>query len=202
MKRFFLIIFIICISIIMVGCKKASKYSEEEHIERVKKIIEEKYLEDNVSYKLTPIYDYEDKLAYFVVDFSNNTYFYIKINEKDLSFFWGPSMYVKDTMDSNSGPWKRSKFIEKDGQIIEEFEQDENGNDILYYNSHFQVANIDDDTKCYLIDMKYSGNMLIPAIKLGDEWLNLITMETFNIYSSYYDCESAIMFNVGGSFNL
>ena len=202
MKRIIFIMFIICICITIVGCKKASDYSDEEHLKNISKIIEEEYLENNVTYKIRPLYDYNDKLAYFVVDFSNNTYIYIKINDKDQSFLWGPSMYLKDTTGTNSGPWKKSKIIERDGQLVEEYEKDENGNDVLYYNSHFEVANISDDTKCYLIEMRNSGNNLIPSIKVDDKWLNLITMETFDLYSSDEYPNSGIAFIPKNSFNL
>lgn len=202
MKRFILIIFIICICITIIGCEKASDYSDEEHLNIISKIIEEKYLGNNVTYKVRPLYNYNDELAYFVVDFSNSTYMYIKIHNKDQSFLWGPSLYLKDNVGSNSGPWKKNKFIVKDDQLVEEYEEDENGNAILYYNSHFEIANISEDTKCYLIEMRNSSNNLIPSIKVDNKWLNLITMETFDLYSSVKYPSSGISFIPKKSFNL
>lgn len=184
------------------GCKDAKKYTDEEHINKISKIIEEKYLTDNMTYELRPLYDYNDKLSFFAVDFSNDTYLYVKIQEKDRSLLWGPSLYIKDNTGNNSGPWRKSKYVENNGNLIEEFEKDELGNDILYYNSHFKVAKIDKETKCYLIEMRNSNNNLIPAIKKGNNYLNLVSMEEFGLYSSTRYPDYGISFIPKTSFNL
>lgn len=198
MKKILLMFFMAVIAFTLVGCKTKNKYTDEEHIKNVSKIIEEKYLKNDITYKLRPLYDKNDKLSYFVVDFSNDTYFYIKIQEKDLSAFFGQSLYTKDTADNNSGPWQKYKVIEEDGTFVKQWEKDENGNNIYYYNSHFEVANIDTNTKCYLIDDSF--NRLYPAIKIGNEYLNLITGSTDIITSDEY--LMFISFLAGASFNL
>ena len=43
--------------------------------------IKEKYLKDGETYELRPLYNNDDKLQYFVVDFSNNDFIYVKIME-------------------------------------------------------------------------------------------------------------------------
>lgn len=202
MKRVLIMCFMLVIVFVLVGCDTKNKYSDEEHINNISKIIEKKYLGHDVTYKLRPIYNINDKLSYFVVDFSSDTYFYIKIQEKDNSAFFGYSLYTKDTTGKNSGPWKKSKFIEVNGITIEQFEKDEIGNDIFYYNSHFEVANIDNNTKCYLIELRNSDNNLIPAIKVGNGYLNLITDSEFDIYTSEKFPNSNIYFLPKSSFNL
>lgn len=197
------LMFILVASFNLAGCKKSSSYTEEEHIKRISKIIEKDYLDEGVTYEIRTLYDHNDNLAYFVVDFSNDTYFYIKLEEKDFSFLWGHSMYVKDTLGkvSNSSPWRKVKCVERDGEIIEEYEKDELGNDIYYYNSHFKVANIDKDTRCYLIKL-FHTQRFVPAIKQGDNFLNLITMEEFSYYSKDYFPASNISFFSSADFNL
>lgn len=186
----------------MISCKQASDYSDEEHIMNVSKIIETKYIKNGVTYKMRPLYDNNEKLSFFAIDFSNETYFYIKIQDQDYSTFWGHSLYTKDTTNSNSGPWQKSKYVEEDGKEVEEFEKDELGNAIYYYNSHFEVQDVELNTKCYLIEKPNSENTLIPAIKTGDKYFNLITMDEFEIYDSVKCPNSGISFIPKNSFNL
>lgn len=177
-------VFLLVTFLNLVGCKKAENYTEEEHIGRISRIIEKKYLEKDVTYEIRPLYDYEDKLAYFVVDFSNDTYFYIELEEKDRSGCYGASMYVKDTTGniSNSCPWK-------------------NNDDVTYHKSHFKVAEISNDTRCYLIKL-FHKNILVPAIKQGDKFINLITMKEFEYYTKEDIADSNIAFFSSAEFNL
>ena len=200
MKKLFTMFFIFILAFVLTGCKNADDYSEEEHIKKVSNIIEEKYIKDGITYKLRPLYDENDKLSYFVVDFSDNTYFYIKIQEKDRSCLFGHSLYTKDTTRNNSGPWRKSIFKEVNGEVVEEFEKDESGNDILYNNSHFEVANIETNQKCYLIKL-FNNNELVPAIKEGDKFINIITNTEYNIYSKNIST-SDVSFFPENSFNL
>lgn len=183
MRKIFLSLFIICLSLLMFGCKKSSNYSEKEHIDNVSKIIEEEYLNDGLTYKIRPLYDYNDKLAYFVVDFSDNTFIYIMIQEKDKSIIGGTKLYIKDCTQILDRPWSKCKVINTENGFIQETEKDENGNEIINYQSHFEVANISDDTKCYLIEMFNDYHRLYPAIKEGGKYINLITNEELDRYS-------------------
>lgn len=88
MKKPLLLLIITLFTIGLVGCKKADSYTEEEHINNVSKIIEDNYLTDGVTYELRPLYDHNDKLSFFVVDFSNDKYLYIKIQNKDRSLLY------------------------------------------------------------------------------------------------------------------
>ncbi len=88
MKKIISILIIMILIISLSRCEKASSYTEQELIRNISEIIEEKYKDNNITYKLRSVYDYNDKLSYFVVDFSNNTYFYIQIREKDESLLW------------------------------------------------------------------------------------------------------------------
>ncbi len=44
----------------------------------------------------------------------------------------GPTLYIKDTTEVNSRPWKKSIIVNENGKLIEKFEKDSNGNDIYY----------------------------------------------------------------------
>ena len=203
-KKFLLLVIAICISFIMTGCVKSSWFSEKTHIKRVSKIIEEKYLEEGVTYKLRPLYDNNDELSYFVVEFSDDTFLYIKIWDTNRTRFPSDKFYTKDTTRQRSSSWKRGKYVEENGKRKVEYEKDENGNDVIYYKSHFKEANINEDTKCYLIEVNDLDNhrILIPAIKQGDKYLNLILMEEFDENCIKNIPVYSITFNIKSDFNL
>ena len=72
-------------------------------------------------------------------------------------------------------PWSRVVDV-VNGQMI--YETDESGQSIRNYNSHFKVANIPSDTRGYLIRTAVS-TALVPSIKVGDKYLDLITMQEY-----------------------
>ena len=50
--------------------------------------------------------------------------------------------------------------------------------------SYFKVAGIAQDERKYMLEMKINGDSVyIPAVKRGDKWLNLISMEEFDLDS-------------------
>ena len=152
-----------------IMCRSSCMYSEKGHYRRIKKRIEERFIETGVhkEYELYPLYDENDKLKYFVVDFPTN-YHIIKINEYDLSCL-GVSMY---TLSINN-PWQR--YVLENGEKV--YEKDEDGNDIFYKQSPYKVAGIKDE-KRYLIKIRQGSNSdFVPAVKRGDKYLNLISMK-------------------------
>lgn len=69
-------------------------------------------------------------------------------------------------------------MTDEDGTIIEfpdrRWEVDEKGNFIDYQDSHFNVANIENE-KRYLL--KVGRSEYIPAVKRNEKYLNLVSME-------------------------
>ena len=152
-----------------IMCRSSCMYSEKGHYRRIQKRIEERFIETGVhkEYELYPLYDENDKLKYFVVDFPTN-YHIIKINEYDLSCL-GVSMY---TLYINN-PWQR--YVLENGEKV--YEKDKDGNDIFYKQSPYKVAGIKDE-KRYLIEVSQgSSSSYVPAVKRGDKYLNLISMK-------------------------
>lgn len=170
MKRIIGLLCLIFIVIASSGCKKAKYYTDEEHTNNVRKIIEEKYLKDGETYELRPLYNNDDKLQYFVVDFSNNDFIYVKIMEQEN--FLQHKLYMQSVGEC---PWSRVVDV-VNGQMI--YETDESGQSIRNYNSHFKVANIPSETRGYLIRTAVS-TALVPSIKVGDKYLDLITMQEY-----------------------
>ena len=152
-----------------IMCRSSCMYSEKGHYRRIQKRIEERFIETGVhkEYELYPLYDEEDKLRYFVVDFPTN-YHIIRINKYDLSCL-GVSMY---TLSINN-PWQR--YVLENGEKV--YEKDKDGNDIFYKQSPYKVAGIKDE-KRYLIEVSQgSSSSYVPAVKRGDKYLNLISMK-------------------------
>ena len=144
-------------------------YSEKGHYRRIQKRIEERFIETGVhkEYELYPLYDENDKLKYFVVDFPTN-YHIIRINKYDLGCL-GVSMYTLFETD----PWQR--YVLENGEKV--CEKDKDGNDIFYKQSPYKIAGIKNE-KRYLIEVKQDSNLFyVPAVKRGDKYLNLISMK-------------------------
>lgn len=186
MKRIIGLLCLIFIVIASSGCKKAKYYTDEEHTNNVRKIIEEKYLKDGETYELRPLYNNDDKLQYFVVDFSNNDFFYIEIMDEEKYYLH--SLYIKSM---ETGPWVRVVDV-INGKMI--YETDESGQSIRNYKSHFKTANIPSDTRGYLIKTIISS-ALVPSIKVGDKYLDLITMQEYDGVTTYKKHYSGIYFS-------
>ena len=95
-----------------IMCRSSCMYSEKGHYRRIQKRIEERFIETGVhkEYELYPLYDENDKLKYFVVDFPTN-YHIIRINKYDLGCL-GVSMYTLFETD----PWQR--YVLENGEKV------------------------------------------------------------------------------------
>jgi len=153
----------------------ADKYTDEQHLQRVTKLAEKRYLSPDSPYgytdmKIYPVYDENEQLRYFLIDFEPNGYVYILINKKSgnvVSQFLGSrSMYTRDSHDNKvkyssvkQVPWQRYRIWESNESYPESgwkypgphmntvSEVDENGDYIKYIDSHFKVAGICDERK-------------------------------------------------------
>ena len=152
-----------------IMCRSSCMYSEKGHYRRIQKRIEERFITTGLyeEYELYPLYDEEDKLRYFVVDFPTN-YHIIRINKYDLGCL-GVSMYTLFETD----PWQR--YVLENGEKV--CEKDKDGNDIFYNQSPYKVAGIKDE-KRYLMCVQQDSNFnYVPSVKRGDKYLNLISMK-------------------------
>lgn len=161
---------------LMICFPRANWISEKRHIERVSKRVEKRYMTkdskyDYTDYTVYPLYDENDKLGYFLVEFEPYGFVYVIIREKQRIVY---SMYSRGS--GEGWPWQRYTVVE-DGKM--QFEVDENGEEIFYRDSHFKVAGIEND-KRYLFRVNHQYGY-IPAVKRGDKYLNLVSMEEFDI---------------------
>lgn len=200
MRRIILLILFFLIFSSLTTCN-TQKITIEKHEKQLKELINEKFISKNSkleSFELFPVYDENEELRYFLVEFNPEYYIYIKIKEK-YNRLLNVSMYSVYEGEA----WQRYT-IDGDGNI--EYEIDENGNFVYYNCSHFKVANIKNE-KIYLLRSRFNHvghKAVIPAIKVGDKFLNLISMEEFEYKETFEEPQaiSSIYFFYGGETDL
>ena len=181
-KRFLTVIMAIGMAFAVLLCGSgctAESYTEAQHIKRVTKLAEKRYLTEDSPYtslQVFPLYTENDELGYFVIEFEPYGYVYIKLNERDERFIvWGVSMYTRDSRESVV--WRHYKVATGTAQIVEIWEVDENGNYIGYRDSHYKVADIRNERR-FLLQIEQEGvRCYIPAVKRSERYLNLVSME-------------------------
>lgn len=202
----------------LAGCTvKASKYTEAQHIQRITERVRAKYIDgDGILYSrakptdfmVYPLYNENDELIFFLVEFEpyGFLYIYLVLERPFYVYLLGPhkNMYAVSTTASEA-PWSRytvkptsSLPIPEDEKI---WELDEYGRRIFYDRSPYFVAGAMESRK-YILETKANGSTYcILAIKTGDKYLNLISMEEFEYANGkpaklqacqYISCHSGI----------
>ncbi|MDE5601758.1 MAG: hypothetical protein K2J16_04600 [Clostridia bacterium] len=183
------------------------QFSEEEHLAAVKARVEKRYIKNHydksdydyiTGYTIYPLYDQNDELSFFMVDIEPYGFVMVKINKyyKETSLVFG--LYLRDERLHSNYEWSRYRVYTDSADVPESgwvqgentyyseryYEADEDGEIIKYRDSYFKVAGIAQDERKYMLEMKInSDRVYIPAVKRGDKWLNLISMEAFDLDS-------------------
>ena len=174
---------------------EASDYTEEEHLQRVSDLVEKRYMQEGsqyTSYEVYPVYDEYEELQYFVIDFEPEGYVYILLQKTVGRFCRG--MYTRDCYENEFwrpytyAPGAECTVPDENGEMVTYedilFRQDENGNYYGFRVSHFKAANIANE-KRYLLQLnRKSGDPLglVPAVKRGEKYLNLVSWEEMEFY--------------------
>ena len=184
----------------MVFCnQKGSRYTEAEHIERVRQRIQKKYIDGNsmireydapegkinafvkaTDFEVFPIYDEKDIMKYCLVEFQPYGFLFVKIRDEQLKgFSWlgaSTSMYM---LSSTAGePAWTPCTIDENGAPI--WEKDNYGEKAKYYRSPFAERGKQYDKK-YLVSYQADDTVyLIPAIKTDEKFVNLYSNEEFD----------------------
>ena len=172
------------------GCT-AKSYSEAQHVERVTRLAEKRYLTEDSPYtslQVFPLYTENDELGYFVIELEPYGYVYVKIQQGTRCYIVG--MYTRGSHENTV--WRRytveigtdSQLTDDDGNALGIYPDckwiaDENGNYVNYRVSHYKAANIQNE-KRYLLHVEQAGEYtggFIPAVKRGERYLNLVSME-------------------------
>ena len=202
-KIFAVILIAVICSMVFVGCTPpADKYTEEEHIQRVSKRVEKRYMQEGsefTGYEVFPLYDANDELKYILVELEPYGFVYIRINKNSVKSVLSNGMYWRHHLEGYE--WQRYTIV--DGERV--YETDENGEEIKYKDSHFKVAGVENEKRYLLLATiydDYGGNDTrhVPAVKRGDKFLNLVSMEEFDIESLEHATKDQVVSNIDWHF--
>ena len=165
----------------------ASSYTVKEHTERISKLAKKRYIDSGkfTGYKVYPLYNEKEELELFLIDLEPHGFVYICVRENSyFSCLGATSMYVRDFSRTVNElyTWQRYKVKPESSDEDDknkEYETDENGDFIYYTDSPYKVANTEKEKKYLLRIGKPWPRVYIPAVKRGDKYLNLISMEEF-----------------------
>lgn len=175
------LLLLLCICFIWGHAHKASDYTTEQHIQRMSERIEKRFMaEDNekwTGFEIKPLYNENEELNIFLVEFEPYGYLCVLVgDELNKVFGWlgmRTSMYrlSNETITRTWSPYNlNSTTCEKEWIL------DEEGNKIVYNSSPFYVSNAG-NAKYYLLENE--DGYYIPAIKTGEDFVNLISGEKF-----------------------
>ena len=172
------------------GCGISSDvYTEEQHIQRITERAEARFLGEGSEYtglEVYPVYNEYDELKYALIEFEPQGFLYVAIGDRE--YPWKGMYTLSDTEPYYWVPYRVKEgsqdiLTDEDGALIEimydcELFRDENGDIITYYQSHFKVAGIENERRYLLSIMSTAawsyGEGLIPAVKRGEQYLNLV----------------------------
>lgn len=165
----------------------AGFYSEKQHISRMRKRAEERYLGADSEYtglEVYPLYNENDELKYMLIELQPQGYVYVYINKLEIPGILGMYTIYTDTADQFWYP-----YVSEEGaaSVVEDrwgnpvtwegrrVFLDEEGEPVKYYVSHFKAADIQNERR-YLIEFPSDRSRgMMPAVKKGDNYLNLIS---------------------------
>ena len=174
-------------AVLCAGCS-SDMYSEEKHMQRIRERAEERFLGEDSEYtglEVYPIYNEYDELKYALIEFEPQGFVYVLINEQE--YPWRGMYTLSDTGESWM-PYRvkkgaREDVYDADGNLLyqttdREYFRDANGQVIIYNESHFKVAGIENERRYFLsteltvfIGLSHG---LIPAVKRGEQYLDLV----------------------------
>lgn len=168
---------------------RASSYTEEEHIARVTERAKERFLGEGSEYtglEVFPVYNEYDELNYMLIEFQPKGFLYVHIAEKRSPW---KGMYTLSNMQPESWmPYRVKEGVQEDvydadGNLLaqavnREYIRDENGQAVIYHESHFKAAGIEGERR-YLLTTEAAeflggGSSWIPAVKRGIRYLDLV----------------------------
>lgn len=190
------LLFSLCMCFVWGHARQASDYTTEQHIQRMSERIEKRFMaEDNgkwTGFEIKPLYNENGMLNIFLVEFEPYGYLYVLVgDESNKVFGWlgfRTSMYTlsDSTIISTWSPYTLNPTTSEKEWIL-----DEEGNKIVYNRSPFYVANAG-NAKYYLLENE--DGYFIPAIKTGEDFVNLISGEKFRFQNGQPETAQACEF--------
>ena len=206
-KRLFIALIIVAMIVMtLTGCsQKASKYTEEQHMQRISERIQKKYIDGDgkirdyeapkdainafmkpSGFEVYPLYDNNDELKYCLVEFQPYGFMYILIRDEESKIYsWfgaSTSMYLCSYPEGDP-LWTPCKIDKETGETIWE---EESGRKKEYYHSPYYVRNVLEERKyvitCYFGEYE---KVSIPAIKKDEKYINLCSNEEFEVVDGW-----------------
>lgn len=180
----------ILIALSLSGCGfNANKIGYEELCDMVYERVTERYMSEDSGYDFTdievyPLYNENEELTHFIVEFEPRGFVYVKVNRVATS---ENDLFAVDDQSKSNCPWQRYTINQDPSESFYTIETDKNGQIVDRYNSHYKEAHIQGERRYLLLvnitDPETGSNSRfpIPAVKRGDKWLNLISMEEFEL---------------------
>lgn len=183
----------------LYGCTKYPEdYTLEEHIDNITKKVQKRFMDGSSEYDsfaVYPLYDENNKLTHFLVEFEPFGFLFIELGIQRFrsNFLTVPGMYMYCKKYCNitwhryrlcvngiePQPYDNHEWIVSEGLAMSieclnaRFEADENGYILEYKKSPYYISN-SLNKQLYFLQLPLGG---IPAIKRGDMFVNLISME-------------------------
>ncbi|MBR2138285.1 MAG: hypothetical protein IJ966_03185 [Bacilli bacterium] len=197
MKRIIFILTMILFCFCLFSCRYSAgfiedyelNFTDEEHINNIRPRIEKEYSIQRHEYELIPLYNQNEKLSCFLVNFADGGFSYFKIdfdfkppklapNSLDRLYYHAYLNYIFKTKG-----WAKVEVIDGASHI----EKDEYGNEIRHRDNQFKYSNIDKNQKWYLVEVEVKGDSknyieYIPAIKVDGIFIDVVTMEEIKLY--------------------
>lgn len=172
-----IILTIICLMLVATisSCNSASKL--KKHEKKIEELVELRYFSENSKYKdykyeIYPIYNENDELNYFLIEFEPDFFVYVRKNTIKMKILTGISDYTREEGEI----WRHYKRVLRENG--KKYESKYFG--VEYSCSHFKAAGVLEE-KLYIlmVDCQEYGGLYIPAVKRGDKFLNLVSLEEF-----------------------
>ena len=192
--------------VFMCEYRRSSWYSEEQHIKRVSKRIDNHFKdwkygngERYESFKVYPLYEKDDTLQYFLVEFEPFGFVFIYLDKYErrtvILGILSKSMYREGNIYDDDNPWspyvKDLTKSQPEPHRDKKWILDENGNKIVYTRSPYYITGHINDKKYFI---KIESGDYICAVKQGDKFLNLISGLTFDASNDSSIKEQASIF--------
>ncbi len=196
-----LVLMLVSVLSLYFGNQKASWYTEAQHLARVTKRIQNKYINGDcflrsyegseaekheyikaTGFEVFPLYDENEKLKFFLVEFKPYGYLYVLIRDERLKpfGFMGVSTSMYKLSDVKGAPaWTPCKIDENDENSIH-WETD-SGEKIFYRNSPFAIREVNNQKRYFITYRGPNGSTPIPAVKKGGDFINLYSLSEFKM---------------------
>ena len=125
-----------------------------------------------------PVYDENEEVYCYLVEFEPEGFMYVHANEK---VYFTAILGTGGPYTRNAGPmngWTEYRLEKNEnGEMKRVYETDENGEAIRYLVSPFKMAQIKNERLYLLYANLEQDGYRFPAVKRGDKYVNVISME-------------------------